>query len=99
MHPSKPNFLYVLLCIVRRTEQVLPKERSALVDRHSVPNEVQVGVVRRFSAWEVCNVVDPAHRANGVPDSNEMRLAFAAKGFVEVRGHGEVDLLALNHPN
>src|ERR1700683_891105 len=64
-----------------------------------MPNNAQVGIVRRFRAWEVRNVIHPTHGADSVPDPNKMRLTFAAKGLLKISGDSEVDLLLLNHPN
>src|SRR6266550_5848071 len=99
MHASEPKLLYILLIIVWCTEQVLPKERPAFINRYRLSHDFEVRVVDGLRAREVRNVVYPAHRPDCVPDSNEIRLTFAAKGFLEVGSHREVYLLALEHPN
>src|SRR5689334_10318102 len=99
MHASEPKLLYILLTIVWRTKQVLPKERPAFINRYRVSHDFEVRVVDGLRAGEVRNVVYPAHRTDYVPDSNEVGLTFAAKGFLEVGGYVEVYLLALEHSN
>src|ERR1039458_1107189 len=99
MHASEPNILDVLLWVVSRTEQILPEERPALINGHRVPNDPHAWVVRCLRPREVGNVIYPADRANGVPQSHEMRFALAAKGLIEVGGDPEVDFLLLNHSN
>src|ERR1700751_4951288 len=99
MHSREPNLLYVLLIIMWDPKQILAKERSALINGNRVSHHLQIGIVCRLCSGEMRNVINPAHRANGVPDTNEMRFTFATKSLFKVRCHSEVYLFALEHPN
>src|SRR6267154_1171734 len=80
-------------------KQVLTKKRAALVDRNRMANRGEIGIPRRSSKGEADCVIDPAHRAYGIPHPDKVRLALAREGLLKVGCHMEIDWLLLDHAN
>src|SRR5262245_332877 len=97
MHPGKPDLFDVLLGIVQRAAEVLAKEGPALIYRNGVPDDIEVRIARHIREWEAYGVVDPSNRANSIPDTHEMRFAFAREGLLEVRRHVKPYAAPLDH--
>src|SRR6185295_15381470 len=76
----EPDLLAVLA--VAGEEEVLAEAGPALVERDGVPDDSEVGIVRRVLQRD--RVVDPAVGRDGVPDADEVRLALAAEGRLEL---------------
>src|SRR5712671_3933957 len=80
-------------------KQVLTKKRAALVDRNRMANHGEIGIPRRSSKGEADCVIDPAHRAYGIPHPDKVRLALGREGLLKVGCHMEIDWLLLDHAN
>src|SRR6266566_9392243 len=96
MYASKPDLLYVLLRVVRLTEQVLAKKRTPLVYRNSVSDNVKIRIAAGRER-KVNSVVDPTHGTHRVPYPNKVGFAVAREGSLKVRRHVEVDVSAFDH--
>ena len=97
MNSRKPDLLHILLSVIRRAKEILAEERPALIYGHCMPDNLEVGIVRRRRKREVNSVINPAHRANRIPYAHEVRFTLAREGLFEISRDREVDLFALNY--
>src|SRR5437870_6101349 len=99
MDSREPNLLHVLVGTTSAAKKVLAEERPPLIDGNCMPHDMEIGVTGGRREREMDGAVDPAHRADGVPDSHEVRLALARERLFEIRCDRKINALALNHPD
>src|SRR5438876_11548486 len=99
MDSREPNLLHVLVGTTWAAKKVLAEERTPLIDGNCMPHDMEIGDTGGRREREMDGVVDPAHRADRVPNAHEVRLAGAGEHHAKGCCDRKLNALALNHPD
>lgn len=84
---------------MRRSEEILAKESSALVNRYRVADDLEIGILGGLCEREMYSVVHPADGTYRIPNTDKMWLAFTRERVLEISRDCEINVLVLNHAN